>query len=51
MKSPSIEMINVGYMVTALSDTGYPRLYVTHYGAYYVGNLFEKDIQKGIFKK
>lgn len=46
MNTPLIEMISAGYMVTALSDTGYPRVYVTHDGVNYVGNLVETDIQK-----
>lgn len=50
MNTPSIEMISAVYMVTALSDTGYPRVYVTHDGVNYVGNLFETDIQKGMIK-
>jgi hypothetical protein len=50
MNAPSTEMISAGYMVTALLDTGYSRVYVTRDGFNYVVNLFEADIKNGMVK-
>ncbi|WP_147417740.1 hypothetical protein [Serratia inhibens] len=50
MNAPSPEMISRGYMVTGLSETGYPRVYVTEDGFNYVGGIFQDDINKRMIK-
>jgi hypothetical protein len=50
MNAPSTEMINAGYMVTALSENGYSRVYVTEDGFNYVGSVFRDDIKKRMVK-
>ncbi|QUY51190.1 hypothetical protein JK621_07860 [Serratia plymuthica] len=50
MNAPSPEMISRGYMVTGLSESGYPRVYVTEAGFNYVGGVFQDDIKKRMIK-
>jgi len=50
MNAPSPEMISRGYMLTGLSETGYPRVYVTEDGFNYVGGIFQDDIKKRMVK-
>ncbi|AEF44922.1 Uncharacterised protein [Serratia plymuthica] len=37
-------------MLTGLSETGYPRVYVTEDGFNYVGGIFQDDIKKRMVK-
>ncbi|CAI1534538.1 MULTISPECIES: hypothetical protein [Serratia] len=50
MNAPSSEMISAGYMVTALSENGYSRVYVTDKGFNYVSGVFQDDIKKRMVK-
>ncbi|WP_346827851.1 hypothetical protein [Serratia inhibens] len=50
LNAPSPEMSSRGYMVIGLSETGYPRVYVTEDGFNYVKGIFQDDIKKRMIK-